>query len=78
MKRLLCLVGLHDVSVVHIIKGKRWGVDVTCFTHCPRCDRRWVYSDQHQAYLRYDHDETLSSDLMTIHGLQRWELTVQI
>lgn len=61
MLRLLCLIFGHIYTVDLRFSGHNGG-DVKLLS-CERCQCRWIMSDDHQAFLRYDNDPTFRDDI---------------
>ena len=56
LKQLYCWWFEHDFER-YDVKG------YVRLLRCKRCDQRFIMSDNHQAFLRYDNDESFKTDI---------------
>ena len=54
--KLACLLFGHKYDYIEFRSGRR-------LVRCYECDKRWIMSDEHKAFLRYDNDERFKKDL---------------
>ncbi len=65
MKKLLCWALGHKLTIRKHIRGDiEHGVRLIS---CPRCNGRFIMSDEHRAFLRYDDDERFIADLLKVY-----------
>jgi hypothetical protein len=66
LRGLRCLFWFHKLKLQRHIKGNHdeltW---IAAFT-CQRCGCRFIMSDEHQAFLRYDNDGEFKADITRI------------
>lgn len=56
LHELYCFVFGHNYETYEFKRDKR-------LVRCQCCDKRWIMSDEHRAFLRYDNDSIFKSDI---------------
>lgn len=64
MSEMFCFLIGHKYDIELQFAGHSGAVRIVS---CKRCNKRWIMSDAHKAFLRYDNDPTMIEDLKEIY-----------
>lgn len=65
--RAWCGLRFHKLKLHKHIKGSHEAMNWRALLVCERCGSRFVMSEQHQAFVRYDDDPDLQRSLLVIY-----------
>ena len=65
---ILCWIFGHRLFVVKHIKGDHMHQTWVALFGCHRCKKRYIMSEPHEAFLRYDNDVEFAADILTMYG----------
>lgn len=58
---LLCYLGFHRLFVFNQFRP------YVRIVHCRRCSRKWIMSDEHRSFLRFDNDPKFTKDMLFVY-----------
>lgn len=68
MKRILCWILGHRLRILQEIQPI--GSGRVCAVECRWCHYHFIYSDEHEVFLRYDDDPDFQSDIREMYQLE--------
>lgn len=66
--RLLCWIFGHKLNVLLKITPITTGL--VCAVECLRCERHYIFSEEHKVFLRYDDDPCFQRDIREMYQLE--------
>lgn len=73
LKGWRCAFFFHKLKVQKHIKGSHPAGDWVATLCCRRCGARFIMSERHQAFLRYDNDPIFKTDIIRMYPTVRME-----